>query len=461
MPKVLNFNSMVSDYEIVNPEFARVKVYVCYAGRNRNKSSIDERVLEKMSQSIYGVPMVAEYDKEHNCFKGHGGKVEITDEGIDFVETTVPYGFVDPKTPVFYEEVTELDGITKHNYLCCYAYLLYKRYPEVESVLRNQDNKKIGQSMEIEVESYEIDEDGYCVIKDGHFSALTMLGVEPCFESSCVTSKFSKETSDIWEEMINSFKKFSAEDEAEDDEEEFKKKKKCSEDEDEDSEQEEDFKKKKRCSEDEEDSEDEEFKKKRKCAEDEEDEEEDEDEEEYKKKKKCSEDEDDEEFKKKKKCAEDEEDEEDEEFKKKKKCSSEEYEAKISELMEEYSTLSSEYYALIGKYNALESEVLELRAYKEEKEHEAKEIELEEEVFSKFEDLKQIEGYKDIYDARFELSKEDLTIRLKALAFDNGIVIGKKETKKFSKQSKKSLVIEPKQKNRVPSEWDTLIFRGK
>ena len=127
--------------------------------------------------------------------------------------------------------------------------------------------------------------------------------------------------------------------------------------------------------------------------------------------------------------------------------------------MEEYSTLSSEYHALIGKYNALESEVLELRAYKEEKEHEAKEIELEEEVFSKFEDLKQIEGYKDIYDARFELSKEDLTIRLKALAFDNGIVLGKKETKKFSKQSKKSLVVEPKQKNRVPSEWDSLIFK--
>ena len=458
MPKVLSFNSMVSDYEIVNPEFARVKVYVCYAGKNRNMSSIDEQVLEKMSQSIYGVPMVAEYDKEHNCFKGHGGKIEITDEGIDFVETTVPYGFVDPKTPVFYEEVTELDGITKHNYLCCYAYLWYKRYPEVESVLKNQDNKKIGQSMEIQVDSYEIDEDGYCVIKDGYFSALAMLGVEPCFESASVTSKFSKDESDIWEEMINSFKKFSAEDGAEDDEEEFKKKKKCSEDE-EDSEHEDDedeeFKKRKKCSEDEDNEDEEDFKKKKKCSEDEDEEEE------YKKKRKCSEDEEDEdeEFKKKKKCAEDEEDEEDEEFKKKKKCSSEEYEARISEIMEEYSTLSSEYHALIGKYNALESEVLELRAYKEEKEHEAKEIELEEEVFSKFEDLKQIEGYKDIYDARFELSKEDLTIRLKALAFDNGIVIGKKETKKFSKQSKKSLVVEPKQKNRVPSEWDSLIFR--
>lgn len=403
MPKILNFNSMVSDYEIVNPEFAKVKVYVCYAGKNRNMSSIDEQVLEKMSQSIYGIPMVAEYDKEHNCFKGHGGKLEISDEGIDFVETTVPYGFVDPKTQVFYEEVTELDGITKHNYLCCYAYLWYKRYPEVESVLRNQDNKKIGQSMEIEVDSYEIDDDGYCVIKDGHFSALAMLGVEPCFESASITSKFSKDESDIWEEMINSFKKFSNKD-ADDNEEGN------------------DF-----TNDDKEDLED-----KNKENEDFSEHSDEESEEQH----------------------EDKNDEENEV-----QYSIEEYEARISELMEKYSVLSSEHDSLIEKYNALESEVLELRTYKEEKEHEAKEIELEEEIFSKFEDLKQIEGYKDIYDARFELSKEDLTIRLKALAFDNGIVLGKKESKKFSKQTKRPLVVEPRQKNRVPSEWDSLIFK--
>lgn len=403
MPKILNFNSMVSDYEIVNPEFAKVKVYVCYAGKNRNMSSIDEQVLEKMSQSIYGIPMVAEYDKEHNCFKGHGGKLEISDEGIDFVETTVPYGFVDPKTQVFYEEVTELDGITKHNYLCCYAYLWYKRYPEVESVLRNQDNKKIGQSMEIEVDSYEIDNDGYCVIKDGHFSALAMLGVEPCFESASITSKFSKDESDIWEEMINSFKKFSNEDT-------------------DDNEESNDF-----TNDDKENLED-----KNKENEDFSEHSDEETEEQH----------------------EDKNDGENEA-----QYSIEEYEAKISELMEKYSILSSEHDSLIEKCNALESEVLELRTYKEEKEHEAKEIELEEEIFSKFEDLKQIEGYKDIYDARFELSKEDLTIRLKALAFDNGIVLGKKESKKFSKQTKRPLVVEPRQKNRVPSEWDSLIFK--
>ena len=152
MNKRLSFNSMISDYEIVNPEFARVKVYVCYAGRNRNQSSISEEVLAEMAKTIYGIPVVAEYDQDNNCFKGHGGKLEITDDGIDFIQTTIPYGFVDPKTPVFYEEVTELDGMTKHNYLCVYAYLWYKRYPEVENVLRNQENRTIGHSMEFKQE---------------------------------------------------------------------------------------------------------------------------------------------------------------------------------------------------------------------------------------------------------------------------------------------------------------------
>ena len=47
-----------------------------------------------------------------------------------------------------------------------------------------------------------------------------MLGVEPCFESASVTSKFSKEESDVWEEMINSFKKYAVEEEEEEDDEE-------------------------------------------------------------------------------------------------------------------------------------------------------------------------------------------------------------------------------------------------
>ena len=444
MNKRLSFNSMISDYEIVNPEFARVKVYVCYAGKNRNRSSISEEVLAEMSKTIYGVPVVAEYDKDNNCFKGHGGKLEISDDGIDFVQTTVPYGFVDPKTPVFYEEVTELDGITKHNYLCAYAYLWYKRYPEVENVLRNQDNKVIGQSMEIAVDSYELDEEDYCVIKGGHFSALAMLGVEPCFESAKVTSKFSQEDIELaYAEMIESFKKYTLETLSEDFEEntETNETKGFVEDEITVTEVEVDF------VEDKEDKEDKEDIKKEDEVEEEDDVDEDDEEEMAKKddeeEKKC-------ELEEEVECVKEEDDED------KKKC--ELIEAELIELKAQLTDLQSEYEALKSEYSALESEVIELRVFKQAEDLKAKEIALEENVFAKFEELKNLEGYAEIHALRFELDDKDLILRLKALAFDNGIIIGKKTKKEKQKVTKFSLDIKDTKKS---SEWDILNLNKK
>ena len=443
MNKRLSFNSMISDYEIVNPEFARVKVYVCYAGKNRNRSSISEEVLAEMSKTIYGIPVVAEYDKDNNCFKGHGGKLEISDDGIDFVQTTVPYGFVDPKTPVFYEEVTELDGITKHNYLCAYAYLWYKRYPEVENVLRNQDNKVIGQSMEIAVDSYELDEEDYCVIKGGHFSALAMLGVEPCFESAKVTSKFSQEDIELaYAEMIESFKKYTLETLSEDFEEntETNETEDFVEDEITVTEVEVDFVEDKEDEEDKDDIKEDEVEKEDDVDEDDEEEMAKKDDEEEKK---C-------ELEEEIECAKEEDDED------KKKC--ELIEAELIELKAQLTDLQSEYEALKSEYSTLESEVMELRAFKQAEDLKAKEIALEENVFAKFEELRNLEGYAEIHALRFELDDKDLILRLKALAFDNGIIIGKKSKKEKQKVTKFSLDIKDTKKS---SEWDILNLNKK
>ena len=443
MNKRLSFNSMISDYEIVNPEFARVKVYVCYAGKNRNRSSISEEVLAEMAKTIYGVPVVAEYDKDNNCFKGHGGKLEISDDGIDFVQTTVPYGFVDPKTPVFYEEVTELDGITKHNYLCAYAYLWYKRYPEVENVLRNQDNKVIGQSMEIAVDSYELDEEDYCVIKGGHFSALAMLGIEPCFESAKVTSKFSQEDIELaYAEMIESFKKYTLETLSEDFEEntETNETEGFVEDEITVTEVEVDFVEDKEDEEDKDDIKEDEVEKEDDVDEDDEEEMAKKDDEEEKK---C-------ELEEEVECAKEEDDED------KKKC--ELIEAELIELKAQLTDLQSEYEALKSEYSALESEVMELRAFKQAEDLKAKEIALEENVFAKFEELRNLEGYAEIHALRFELDDKDLILRLKALAFDNGIIIGKKTKKEKQKVTKFSLDIKDAKKS---SEWDILNLNKK
>jgi hypothetical protein len=251
--------------------------------------------------------------------------------------------------------------------------------------------------MEIHVNSYEFDEEDYCVIKDGHFSALCMLGVEPCFESASITSKFSKEESDVWEEMINSFKKYAVEEEEEEDDEEEEEKEDYEKEIEKEDNQEEDYEK-----------------------DDEEEEKDNEDEE---------------------------EDEEEEE---------EDFQKKYEESQEEIMRLKAMYSDLQANYSELESEVIELRAYKEVEENKRLEQQLEENVFAKFRELESLEGYADIFNARFELNEADLIIRLKALAFDNNMTINNKKEEK--KQTKKFL-LDNSTKDKESSDWDMLSFK--
>lgn len=163
-----------------NSQFHKVKVYVAYAGDNRNYSSISKETFEKMIPSIFGVPVLGEWSKSDKSFKGHGGKIEITDDGIEYIDTTKPYGFVDSNANVWWENVTEEDGMVRE-YLCTEAFLWTGRYPEALTVLDGRCN----QSMELTVKDGEYRDDGYFEIKDAIFSALTILGeeIEPCFES--------------------------------------------------------------------------------------------------------------------------------------------------------------------------------------------------------------------------------------------------------------------------------------
>lgn len=164
-----------------NSQFSKCNVAVAYHGDNRNFSSISKDVFEKMIPSLYGIPVVGEWKEENEDFGSHGGKLEISDEGIKYVETTKPFGFIDSQAKVWWENVTEEDG-TVHEYLFTECFLWTGRYPESEKVLEGNSN----QSMEIFVKSGNEREDGYFEITDAEFSALCILGsqVEPAFESS-------------------------------------------------------------------------------------------------------------------------------------------------------------------------------------------------------------------------------------------------------------------------------------
>lgn len=392
-------------FEKVNDEFVKVTISVMSCDQIANGTKFTKEAVTNALDTLNYAPLIGYFNGDD--FEGHGIEYVISDSEFKCTVKTIPFGVV-VKDSQRWEKVQKQNG-EYEDYLVVDAYM-WSRYEEATSKVKEN---KCNQSMEVICNAGTYKEEGYFEVTDFSFSGLCILGenVAPAFNLAKVrtSESFDKdEFTSIFEEMTEALKAFLK---AEED----------------------DFAK---CGDDDED-------KKKKC-------EDDEDEEDCKKKKRCEDDEDDE---------EDEDEDEDEDVKKKKKCSEEEYEAEIVSLKAQYSDLLAEHESLKEKYSSLENEVVELREYKATKENELKEAELEDEVFSKFESLRGIEGYEEIYNLRFELSKEDLTMRLKALAYDNGVVVGKKEPKKFSKdKAKKPLALDVK-KDRNPSEWDTLIFK--
>ena len=206
-----------SSYQQINKQFALVDILLCYHGRNRNMTSMSKEVIEKALPSLYGIPIVGEYytlDDGSKDFGTHGGKIIITDDGIKYEQTTKPYGFITKEAVenASWVTITEKDGITKHEYLKLSRNVIWKeRYEEVEKIL----DENYGESMEIAIDSYEYDNDGYCVIKDFTFSAACILGshldgstVVPCFESSKIGRLFEVDSfKQEFKLMLDEYKK--------------------------------------------------------------------------------------------------------------------------------------------------------------------------------------------------------------------------------------------------------------
>ena len=221
--KVMRYETQIqlipSSYQQINKQFALVDILLCYHGRNRNMTSMSKEVIEKALPSLYGIPIVGEYytlDDGSKDFGTHGGKIIITGDGIKYEQTTKPYGFITKEAVenASWVSITEKDGHTKHEYLkLCRNVIWKERYEEVEKIL----DENYGESMEIAIDSYEYDKDGYCVIKDFTFSAACILGshldgsiVDPCFESSKIGrlfeyDKFNQEFNLMLEEYKKSY----------------------------------------------------------------------------------------------------------------------------------------------------------------------------------------------------------------------------------------------------------------
>lgn len=215
--KLKSIPTKFSNYEMVNDTVSKVKISIMYGGKNRNGSYMSKETIESAIPTLYGAPVVGEYEGEN--FGGHGGKIVIDSNGIEFIETTKPWGFIDASPEyanVRWEEVEDENG-NKMNYLVADAYLWRKRYPELDIIFEKGAN----QSMEIDLNDYAwSDELDAWEIKDFSFSALCILGysenkdenTEPCFEGASVKAysldkdTFKAEFSLMMQEIKDSFK---------------------------------------------------------------------------------------------------------------------------------------------------------------------------------------------------------------------------------------------------------------
>lgn len=173
-----------SNIEKINPLFSKVKIRIAYTGINRNNSYISKESFEKAIPTIYNCPIIGEFIETAEDWGTHGGKIEISDKGVKYIQTTKPYGVINENSEITWEDVVEEDG-TINTYLCATGYLWTGRYSEAETVIESSKS----QSMEIEIAKGEFKNIGGQNVYDiGEFifSAFCVLGgsVEPCFESS-------------------------------------------------------------------------------------------------------------------------------------------------------------------------------------------------------------------------------------------------------------------------------------
>ena len=387
--KVQLFTS-IDNYEKVNNRFAKVKIRIAYAGENRNGSYISKEAFERASHTLKYTPIVG-YMCDDGEFDGHTEKIEIIDGEWNIETLTRPYGVVSDEKP-FWESVKCLDGSYK-DYYTCYGYLWVGRYPELETI----KNGDYAQSMEIlPCGNSGFGEDGLYHIEDFTFDGLCILQKkEPCFEDSTISINFSKaEFEEDYKSMITELKSFTLQSFEEGGEEMQEEEKKI------EMEVQEEIQEPVVETPSEEEFENEAEKVEEPVEEP---------------------------------VAEHEAKEEE--------IEEVDYEAMYNEAINELNELKASFVDLQGElelakdnYSKLEEEVVSLREFKaniEFEEHKA----MVDERLDKYSELEAIDGYSELVKDKYTCDLDALEKEIKVFAFDNGVILGKKQKKNFSKEA--------------------------
>lgn len=201
----LTYASSLTDLCEINSSFDTGVLAIAYHGLNRNGSYISKTAFEKGLETIYNVPIVCNYNREDDTLGGHDVELVRKDDGeLYLANLTDPIGVIPESANTYWKTVTEKDG-TSHEYLCAEA-ILWKRQ---EAYKKIKSEGITMQSMEINVKDGEFI-DGVYHITDFEFTAFTLIGVEPCFESASLSfakENFKQQFSEMMLELKESFSK--------------------------------------------------------------------------------------------------------------------------------------------------------------------------------------------------------------------------------------------------------------
>ena len=194
----MTFASSLSDICSKNASFDSGVLKICYPGRNRNGSYFEKEDLIRCLPSLYNCPVVCNYDRDTDTIGGHDVELVSKDGGYRLVNKTAPVGVIPESAKYWFAECEEEDG-TKHEYLFTEA-LIWKRQEAYEKIKRDGVT---AQSMEITIKDGE-NVDGVYHIRDFEFTALTLIGVEPCFEGASLTMEtFSTEEKEAFKRELS------------------------------------------------------------------------------------------------------------------------------------------------------------------------------------------------------------------------------------------------------------------
>lgn len=207
----------------LNPLMSSCEIKVLYIGQNRNGTFITKEVATEMSKTLRGAPIVGYFRQEKEDFGDHGDKITLDCDGVHFECLTKPYGFVAPDAQVWFQtfdDTDEFGNITKREYLMTNGYLWTGQFEECRIAV--EEGRP--QSMEIDSDSMkghwaQDSKTGmdFFIINDATFSKLCILGedVEPCFEGAAIaapsTFSLDKDFKQTLYSMMQDLKKFTLE----------------------------------------------------------------------------------------------------------------------------------------------------------------------------------------------------------------------------------------------------------